>query len=176
VSAITRTRDACCSRMSLGFTSSPSALEHDDRRQAQDHRPDSERPNNVPGRKPLLFRIAWSLSTHDAPRASGSFDSLLYASSFPGRFAGSFALNAGVPRINQPGTPPALVSFRSAVEHQPGPGPATAQRPKGRKHQKDILASLSVIWKSDTCRLDGFNGHRPPDLLLWHLDHLNFKD
>jgi hypothetical protein len=43
-------------------------VEHDDRRQAQDRRPDAERPKNVLGRKALLFREWIILRIHDAPR------------------------------------------------------------------------------------------------------------
>ena len=42
-------------------------VEHDDRRQAQDYRPNAERPKNVLGRKTLLFRDWVFLTIHDAP-------------------------------------------------------------------------------------------------------------
>jgi len=42
-------------------------VEHDDRRQAQDHRPDADRPKNVLGGKALLFRECIVPGIHDAP-------------------------------------------------------------------------------------------------------------
>ena len=44
-------------------------VEHDDRRQGQDHRPDADRPENVLGRKALLFRDRILFSNfHERPR------------------------------------------------------------------------------------------------------------
>jgi hypothetical protein len=42
-------------------------VEDDNRRQAKNHRPDAERPQNVFGSKSLLFREWIFLSTHDGP-------------------------------------------------------------------------------------------------------------
>ena len=42
-------------------------VEDDHRRQAQDHRPNAERPKNVLGTKPLVLREWIVLSVHDGP-------------------------------------------------------------------------------------------------------------
>src|ERR1700730_14638843 len=42
-------------------------IEDNDRRQAQDHRPDAERPKDVLGPKALLFRNRIFFGVHDAP-------------------------------------------------------------------------------------------------------------
>jgi hypothetical protein len=42
-------------------------IEQDDRRQAQDHRPDAERPKNVLPAKAPMFRVWFIPSSHDVP-------------------------------------------------------------------------------------------------------------
>ena len=42
-------------------------IKQDDRRQAQDHRPDADRPKDVLGAEALLFREWIVLRVHDVP-------------------------------------------------------------------------------------------------------------
>lgn len=52
--------------MKAGELSDHQYVEDDHRRQAQDHRPNAERPKNVLGAKTLLFSEWIVLSIHDA--------------------------------------------------------------------------------------------------------------
>jgi hypothetical protein len=59
-----------CGRCLSGELSDHQDIENDYRRQAQDHRPDAERPKNVLGGKTLFSRECIVLDTHDAPALS----------------------------------------------------------------------------------------------------------
>jgi hypothetical protein len=127
-------------------------VEHDDRRQAQDHRPDAERPKNIPGRKTLLFRVLIVLSTHDAPPRLFFPTGLLYASSFKEPVAGSLAFERRCYRRLTSRAPAGSrqlpLSRRNA---RTGARPSrTAQRPKDdtRKISWILWACLEVGYLS----------------------------
>src|SRR5258705_11805438 len=89
-------------------------IEHDHRRQTQDHRPDAERPKNILGAKPLLFRDWIVLSIHDAP-AFWFLRRYRYQSDFKKPVAISLAFAHRCYRELTTGKPAAvIVSFPSA--------------------------------------------------------------
>ena len=102
-------------------------VEDDHRRQAQDHRPDAERPENVFGGKALLFREWIILSTHNAP----AFLVLWVLDTreiLKSRFAISLAFDH---KCYRGLTTAAAVSFRSRGA-RPRPAPSRAASPTGR--------------------------------------------
>ena len=80
-------------------------VEHDHRRQGQDHRPDAERPKDVLGGKPLFFREWVIFRIHDAP-AFLALAGYRYASNFKKPVAISRAFDHRCYRGLTTGAPP----------------------------------------------------------------------
>src|SRR5438270_3473361 len=80
-------------------------IEHNDRRQGQDHRPDAQRPEDVLGGKTLLFREWVIFRIHDAP-AFLAVAGYRYASNFKKPVAISRAFDHRCYRGLTTGAPP----------------------------------------------------------------------
>jgi hypothetical protein len=143
-------------------------VEHDHRRQAQDHRPDAERPKNVPGAETLLFREWIVLTVHDAPAfcvvVMGDCDTrqtLKSRSQYRSHL--TTCATVDLPRWARKRIPSASGQHaegqnrRKADQH----GPQTE-----RRHQKNIFRPLGPVENRMPAILNGLSGHCFPQFFV----------